>query len=422
MTAATDRDRAAPVVAAEDLGKSFKLYRRPVDRLVEALTGRPRHSRVTAVDGISFALARGEALGILGRNGAGKSTLLKLLAGVLVPDQGRVEIHGRITGLLELGTGFEPEISGRGNIVNNGLLLGLSREEIAAKIPEIIAFSELEAVIDDPIKTYSSGMQMRLGFAVAAHADPACLVIDEALAVGDAPFQAKCRRFLRDFRQAGGAIIMVSHDLDAMQTFCDRAMVVDGGRVAFTGPADEAIAYYNRTLADLATTDATMQLSAPGDGAQSRDQPHLGSVTAVSARHGATILRSGDDLCVEARVQAGADRGFEGHVAVDLLDRFGQRLFGTSTRLLGARPLQIAPGGTEDARIIVACRLQPGKYVARTRLEETDTEAAAVDVNFELAGIKGPVFAGACSLPARFTIDPEAPVPARDQTTTSSIE
>ena len=421
MSTATDRDRAAPIIAADELGKSFKLYKRPVDRLVEALTGRPRHSRVTAVDGVSFDLARGEALGILGRNGAGKSTLLKLLAGVLVPDHGRVAVHGRITGLLELGTGFEPEISGRGNIVNNGLLLGLSREEITAKLPEIIAFSELEAVIDEPIKTYSSGMQMRLGFAVAAHADPACLVIDEALAVGDAPFQAKCRRFLRDFRQAGGAIIMVSHDLDAMQTFCDRAMVVDGGRVAFTGPPDAAIACYNRMLADLATTDATMHLSPPESAPESRNQARLTSVTAASARHGVSVLRSGEDLCIEACVQAGVERAFHGHVAVDLLDRFGQRLFGTSTRLLGAAPCQLSAGGQACVRFTVTCRLQPGKYVARTRLEDTDTDAA-VDVNFELAGIKGPVFAGACSLPARFTVDPDAPAMETDQTTTSSIE
>ena len=410
-----------PVIAARGLHKSFKLYARPSHRLIEALTGRPRHSRVDAVNGITFTLARGEALGILGRNGAGKSTLLKLLAGVLVPDSGDVQVRGRITGLLELGTGFEPEISGRGNIVNNGLLLGLTRDEIAARAPDIIAFAELEAVIDEPIKTYSSGMQMRLGFAVAAHARPACLVIDEALSVGDAPFQAKCRRFLRDFRAAGGAIVMVSHDLDAMQTFCDRALVVEGGAIAFAGAPDDAIAFYNRTVADLATRDATMRLARGETAPVAGDCARVARVTAQSRRHGVDVMRSGEDICVEAEIRAPARHDVVGHVAVDLLDRFGQRLFGTSTYLLGHAPLSVPAGATRKIDFTVTCRLQAGKYAARVSLDDDPQGAAAAQADFELAGVIGPIFAGACNLPAYFKTEP-APASCPDQANTGSME
>lgn len=391
----------AQVLRAQEISKTFHLYRRPVDRLVEGLTGRPRHSVLRAVHDVSLSVAPGEALGILGANGAGKSTLLKMLSGVLVPDTGSVTRSGRITGLLELGTGFEPEVSGRGNIVNNGMLLGLGRDEIAIKTDAIIAFAELGQVIDEPIKTYSSGMQMRLGFAIAAHAEPACIVVDEALAVGDAPFQSKCRRFLRDFRAGGGAIIMVTHDLDAIQSFCDRACVMQTGRMVFHGEPAKAIAYYNRITAARGHDDHRMRLQAPGTSALDASGLRLAGIEAVSPETGVPIVRAGDDLRVRVDLTAPRETPYRDPVHLDILDRFGQLVFGTSTATLNA-PVHVAANTRGHVTFLVTCRLQSGKYSVVARAG--DAEASAT---FEVAGVKGPVFAGLCSLPARFDVDPD---------------
>jgi len=403
----SDSTTSAPVIEAAGLHKTFRLYRRPTHRLVEGLTGKPRHSVLHAVDDVGLTLCRGEALGILGRNGVGKSTLLKMLTGVLVPDAGTVRTSGRVTGLLELGIGFDPELSGSANLANNALLLGLSQEETEARRQAIVDFAELNHVIDEPLKTYSSGMQMRLGFAVVAHADPVCLVIDEALSVGDAPFQAKCRRFLRDFRAGGGAILMVSHDLDAMQTFCDRVLVMEHGRVAFDGTPDAAIGFYNRTVAELDASDPTFHLMRAGNGAAEEhpDLPTVAITAAGESQHGTPVFRAGEELAVAVRLSAPANRRIQETVALDLVDRFGQQVFGTSSRLLGT-DLTTEAGTSRGLTFRVECRLQPGKYSAVVSLPDT-SEAERAQAPFEIAGVRGPVFAGVCSLPAHFEVDPE---------------
>lgn len=236
------------MIVVDQLSKRFRLYRKPADRLKEMLLRRTCHRTHTALDGISFEVPAGQTLGILGRNGAGKSTLLKILTGVLKADAGSFEINGRITGLLELGTGFDFELSGEQNIITNGLLLGMSREEITQRHDDIVRFSELGEFIREPLRTYSSGMVMRLAFSIAIHAEPACLVVDEALSVGDAHFQQKCMRRIREFRQRGGAIIFVSHDLNAVKMLCDRAIVLEGGKNVFEGEPEAAVNYYNRIM------------------------------------------------------------------------------------------------------------------------------------------------------------------------------
>ena len=231
-------------VLAEDLTKVYRHYNRPLDRLIEALRRKPRHRPLTVLEGVSFSLERGQSLGVIGDNGAGKSTLLKLLVGTLTPSRGRVEVLGRVTALLELGAGFHPEFTGRQNILLNASLLGVSQQDIANREKGIIEFSELGDFIDRPVKTYSSGMYIRLGFAIATSIDPDVLVIDEALAVGDMAFQRKCVDRMSGFRDQGKTMIFCSHSMYHVQELCDTALWLDKGRTRRVGPAGEVIAEY----------------------------------------------------------------------------------------------------------------------------------------------------------------------------------
>lgn len=223
------------MIRVRGVSKKFKIYATPADRLKEKLLRRPCHHEYTALSDISFEVQPGETLGIIGENGAGKSTLLKILSGVLLPDTGTVEITGKVTGLLELGTGFNPELTGLQNIFMNGTFLGMTHEEIESRKDTIIEFAELGDFINEPIKTYSSGMLMRLGFSIAIHADPECFLVDEALSVGDAYFQQKCMRKIQEFKEQGGSIIFVSHDMNAVLTLCDHAILLNQGNLVSYG-------------------------------------------------------------------------------------------------------------------------------------------------------------------------------------------
>ena len=202
---------------------------------------RSRRRDVEALPGLSFAVEPGEAVGLIGRNGSGKTTLLRLIAGIIKPTEGRVAVGGRIGSLLELGAGFHPEFTGRENVYLNGAILGLKRAAIRPALEEIVAFSELERFIDVPVRTYSSGMYMRLGFAVAAHLEVDVLLLDEVFAVGDEEFQRKCFGKIFEFKQRGGTIVFVSHDAAAVERLCPRAVLLKDGQLAFDGPTREAI-------------------------------------------------------------------------------------------------------------------------------------------------------------------------------------
>jgi lipopolysaccharide transport system ATP-binding protein len=231
-------------IILQDLGIRYRIYREKVSTLKEAVANRFRHLRSAemfwALRHVSLDIPRGEAIALVGHNGSGKSTLLKTIAGVLQPSEGAVAAQGRISPMIELGAGFDPELSGRDNIYLNGALLGFSHKQMEAKFQRIVDFSELGDFIDLPVKNYSSGMYARLGFAIAQDVEPDILIVDEVLAVGDERFQEKCKRRIQDFRTSGVTFVFVSHALATARELCPRAAVLHHGRLAFDGPVDAA--------------------------------------------------------------------------------------------------------------------------------------------------------------------------------------
>ena len=211
-----------------------------------------------ALRNVSFSINEGEVVGIIGRNGAGKSTLLKVLSGITYPTSGQVKVRGRVASLLEVGTGFHEELTGRENIYLNGSILGMKKREVETKMNAIIEFAGVERFIDTPIKRYSSGMRLRLGFAVAAHLDPDVLIIDEVLAVGDAGFQKKCLAVMEDLRKGGRTVLFVSHNMAAVENLCSRGIWIDGGRVRQDGPTHDIIRSYMSTFADTQQTSSDL--------------------------------------------------------------------------------------------------------------------------------------------------------------------
>jgi lipopolysaccharide transport system ATP-binding protein len=235
-------------VNAERLTKTYRSYATPWDRLVELITRRPRHREFHALADINFSLPRGEGLALIGENGAGKSTLLKILAGITAPSAGSFRVTGKIASILELGSGFHPEFTGRQNVVLNAAMLGLSEEELRRKMPDILAFSELGEFIDQPVKCYSTGMAMRLGFSIATQVEPDVLIVDEALSVGDGYFQKKCMDRLRAFVDGGGTLLFCSHAMYYVSAFCQRALWLRQGRAEALGPVSDVVREYENFL------------------------------------------------------------------------------------------------------------------------------------------------------------------------------
>ena len=263
------------MISVQNVSKLYRVYESPSGRLKEILLrGRRKYHRdFWALENVSLEVPTGETVGIIGRNGAGKTTLLQIIAGVLQPTLGDVRVEGRVTALLELGSGFNPEYTGRENILLSGQILGFSEDEMRRRFDVIVQFAELEAFVDQPVKTYSTGMLMRLAFASAIHVDPDVLIVDEALSVGDVYFQRKSLDRMEYFRKAGKTVLFVSHDPMLVQRFCTQALWIEGGKVAMTGNAREVVTAYQAFCAKL--EDERLRNAARNGGIGSREHDEI---------------------------------------------------------------------------------------------------------------------------------------------------
>ncbi|HZU79805.1 MAG TPA: ABC transporter ATP-binding protein [Acidimicrobiales bacterium] len=273
-----------------DVSKRFRLYREKLTSVKDRVLrmGRNPYVDFWALRDVSFTVDEGETVGILGRNGSGKSTLLKCVSGILQPTHGHVAVRGQLAALLELGAGFQPELSGRDNIYLNASLLGLSSKEVERRFDQIVAFAELEQFIDNQVKYYSSGMFVRLGFAVAVNVDPDVLVVDEVLAVGDENFQRKCLARIKQFQEEGRTILFVTHAADLVRQICDRAVVLADSRVLAVGTAGEAISAYHEYLAAIGVAEAEL---GPSDARPELVQDRPVEITNVALEHTGSGVR-----------------------------------------------------------------------------------------------------------------------------------
>lgn len=325
-----------PMLHAEGLSKTYRVYSNPWDRLREPFLRRPLHAAVHALRDVSFTVPRGAGLGVVGENGAGKSTLLKILSGVTVPSSGSMSVGGRVASMLELGMGFHPELTGRQNIHLNAAMMGLDEDETAAKLPEIVEFSELGEFIDRPVKTYSSGMTMRLGFAIAVQVEPDILIIDEALSVGDGYFQKKCMDRIRRLLDRGCTFLFCSHAMYYVSAFCERALWLRGGRVESLGPAVEVIREYEHFLLDkgkaaLDEAKSTAETTAGTDSDVERaDGDSAGPIRLVEAEIDAESVTPGEPIAVDiAWTSDTPDRPIHLAVGIDRSDGVQVCAFGT---------------------------------------------------------------------------------------------
>ncbi len=263
------------MISVRNVSKLYRIYENPSGRLKEILLrGRRKfHRDFWALEDVSLEVARGEAVGVIGRNGAGKTTLLQIIAGIMKPTTGDVRVEGRVTALLELGSGFNPEYTGRENILLSGQILGFSEDEMKRRLDVIVQFAELEQFVDQPVKTFSTGMLMRLAFASAIHVDPDVLIVDEALAVGDVYFQRKSVDRMEYFRKAGKTVLFVSHDPQLVQRFCSRALWLEEGKVAVCGPAREVVTAYQAFCMQL--EDNRLKMTAESGGIRSRENEEI---------------------------------------------------------------------------------------------------------------------------------------------------
>jgi lipopolysaccharide transport system ATP-binding protein len=307
-----------------ELQAAYGTLRESMTHAAKRLTGqehRPGQEEIWALRDVSFQLDEGKALGVIGRNGAGKSTLLKILTRITTPTSGRAEIRGRVGSLLEVGTGFHPELTGRENIYLNGAILGMKRREIRSKLPEIAEFSGVEKFLDTPVKRYSSGMHVRLAFSVAAHFEPEIMLVDEVLSVGDAEFQARCLGRMEDLGATGRTVVFVSHQLQAVAQLCDRAILLEDGRVVLDGPSADVVAQYLQSV-----TRTTSSLSWEGDTAPGDDLVRLLSARVVDERRETVesldvrepvgielafrVLRGGPPVVPKIKLKTGGDIAF----------------------------------------------------------------------------------------------------------------
>lgn len=391
-------------IAVSNLGKAYKHYPTKWSRLAEWINPlhRPRHTLKWVLQDVSFNVSPGEAVGIIGINGAGKSTLLKMITGTVLPTAGSVNITGRVAALLELGMGFHPDFTGRQNAFMAGQLLGYSVEEIARLMPEIEAFAEIGEYIDQPVRIYSSGMQVRLAFSVATAVRPDVLIVDEALSVGDTYFQHKSFDRIREFRKRGTTLLLVSHDKQAIQSICDRAILLNAGRLAMEGAPEAVMDYYNALLADHQNQTVKQELREDG---KTQTISGTGEATVIDIAlldeqgQRLEVVDVGQRVTLRIDVQTHADIG-RLVLGYGIKDRLGQVVYGTNTDLKKKALENLLANKRVRFNIEFPANLGPGTYSVQTALVSTDThlvnnyEWRDFALVFNVININKPHFAG----------------------------
>ncbi len=362
--------RSRVLVRASGLGKTYpKVFHRR-DRLralVRLLTGRGDTDAVSVLEGINLRVERGQSLGLIGENGAGKSTLLKLLTGVLTPSAGSVTVAGRVGALLELGAGFHPEYSGRDNIALSAALYGLSVEETRAKLPEIIEFADIGNYIDEPVKHYSSGMTVRLGFAIVAALRPDLLITDEVLAVGDESFQKKCVRWMEEYLGGGGTLILVSHSMYHIQKLCRQAMWLRHGRVEVSGDVFEVTQAYLAFHERKTAVEQAAHTRAVGQGTEFELTKFIVNGQAAEVP---ILLEQDAGMTIRVEVVSRSER--EPVIAFGLSRADGTSIYGISSDMDGQHPVRIADNHYAMELSFASLPLLPGSYLLRAHAMDTE--------------------------------------------------
>lgn len=401
-------------ISVRDVSKKFKLFSSLKERLTEALHPfrKQCHHEFWALNGVSFDIRRGEIIGILGRNGSGKSTLLQIICSVMQATKGKVQVNGRISALLELGAGFNPEFSGRDNVLLNGIIMGISRKEMLRMLPEIEAFADVGDFFDQPVKTYSSGMFVRVAFAAAIHVDPDIMVIDEALAVGDARFQHKCFEKLDNFRSANKTIILVTHSISQVTAHCDRAILLDRGHILMDGaPREVSDRYIELLFSDLAPDSDTgskmverrAELGIKGNLVDVDHELVLDGIKRMTMRRSycKDEIRYGDktaeifDCVLESEgvfdppqytsgkpisiyLKVVFHRSFEPSIGFALKTGEGVEIYATNTHLLRMRVLNSRLGDMKLFKFTFSPILSPGEYFLDVGVGERDGSPSGV--------------------------------------------
>lgn len=398
-------------ITVSELGKAYKQYPSRWDRLAEWLLpmGRSRHSLKWVLQDISFKVHEGEAVGIIGINGAGKSTLLKMIVGTTQPTTGSVHIQGRVAALLELGMGFHPDFTGRQNAHMAGQLLGHTAEEMAALMPSIESFAEIHQYIDQPVRVYSSGMQMRLAFSVATARRPDVLIVDEALSVGDAYFQHKSFERIRAFRQQGTTLLIVSHDKQAIQSICDRAILINAGRLAMQGEPEAVMDYYNALLAGQQNM-AVQQVPTKSGKVQTISGSGEVVIEAVmllnSLDQPVEVVNVGQPVRLRVTVRAVLPV-HELIVGYMIKDRLGQTVFGTNTHHLEGVISNLEADKVLNFYFDFLTNLGEGHYSIAVALHTSDNHLSKnyewrdLALVFHVVNSDQPTFVGLAWLPPR---------------------
>ena len=430
---------AGVVIDVRQVSKAYRVYSRPIDRFKQALArGRKQYyHEFWALRDVDLQVQPSEMVGIIGRNGSGKSTLLQIIAGTLAPTAGEVTVAGRVAALLELGSGFDVEATGVENIYMNGALLGLSREEINAKYEAIVAFADIGEFVGQPVKTYSSGMVVRLAFAVAAHVDARILIVDEALAVGDVPFQAKCFRRIERLREDGVTILLATHDTTSVSTLCDRAVLLDAGQVALVGDGKAVAEEYYRRVRDIERRET----SAPAGGSKAASATPAGGANgdvletlgpsqgtrmgdgraeilgyAIYDARGqrAHALAAREPVRIDVAVRFGADLA-DPHVGVCLRDPQSRILIGGHTLYEGVQIGPVVAGQETRVSFELPMLLNPGKYLLTLGVAEHDGARAWRDCDMYMDYCELEVYGkerawGLVNVPTRIRVQTSEPV------------